>query len=277
MSKRTPTTLSAESVCYSFDGRRDFLVDVSLTATSGECWGIVGPNGAGKSTLLRLLGALSKPSGGTVRLDGVSLEAMRATERAMRIAYLPQRVPAAPGLTAGEVVLLGRYPHRGLGLFESANDVARARDAMALTETAAFADRRLASLSGGEAQRVHLAAALAQDPEVLLLDEPTTALDWRHQLAIFEILRRMADDRGVGVVVVTHDMNLAGRYCDRVLLMNQGRSVCQGSVADVLRPEVLAPVFDVDVTSIPIEGRSVAMLVPTDTRRGGEQPGGTGK
>lgn len=263
MSDASPTMLAADCVSYAFDGQREFLVDVSLTARTGECWGIVGPNGAGKSTLLRLLGGLGQPARGSVRLNSTSLSELGALERAKRIAYMPQRVPAAPGLTAGEVVLLGRYPHRGLGLFESARDVSIARDAMVLTETIQFVDRSIGSLSGGEAQRVHLAAAMAQEPQVLLLDEPTTALDWRHQLTIFEILRRLADERRVAVVVVTHDLNLAGRYCDSILLMNQGRSVCSGAADEVLRPDVLSTVFEVSVTAIAIEGRRVAMLVPT--------------
>lgn len=259
------TTLAANRVCYSFDGQQDFLVDVSLTASAGECLGIVGPNGAGKSTLLRVLGGLARPARGSVEFNRTSLRELGALERAKRIAYMPQRVPTAPGLTAGEVVLLGRYPHRGLGLFESASDEAIARDAMALTETLGFIDRPIGSLSGGEAQRVHLAAALAQAPQVMLLDEPTTALDWRHQLAIFEILRRMTDERRVAVVVVTHDLNLAGTYCDSILLMHQGRAVCSGPGGDVLRPDVLSPVFEVSVQSIAIEGRRAAMLVPTES------------
>lgn len=269
MSSAAPTTLAANRVCYSFDGRRDFLIDVSMRAASGECWGIVGPNGAGKSTLLRLLGGLARPSCGDVLVNDVSLREIGAAERAKQMAYLPQRVPAAPGIAAGQVVLLGRYPHRGLGLFESARDVEIARDAMVMTETLAFADRPIASLSGGEAQRVHLAAALAQEPSVLLLDEPTTALDWRHQLSIFKVLRRMADERGVAVIVVTHDLNLAGRYCDNVVLMREGRSVRSGTAGEVLKPAVLSPVFDVTVTSIPIEGQAVAMLLPTDARERG--------
>ncbi|HPF39837.1 MAG TPA: ABC transporter ATP-binding protein [Phycisphaerae bacterium] len=264
MNSRASTTLTAERVRYSFDGRRDFLIDVSLSASAGACWGIVGPNGAGKSTLLRMLAGLARPADGAVSLDGVSLSGMSAVERARRIAYLPQRVPVTPGMTAGQVVLLGRYPHRGFGLFESAQDIAIARDAMTLTETIGFIDRSVASLSGGEAQRVHLAAAIAQAPDILLLDEPTTALDWRHQIAIFDILRRMADERRVAVVVVTHDLNLAGRYCDGVLLMRGGRVVCSGPTIDVLRPEVLSPVFEVSVRAIDIEGRSVAMLAPSD-------------
>lgn len=274
MSGNRSTKLTAERVCFAFDRGREFLVDVSISAASGMCLGIVGPNGAGKSTLLRLLGGLARPARGSVSIDGTSFDDLSAVARAKRIAYLPQRVPAAAGLTAAQVVLMGRYPHRGLGLFESARDVEIARDAMALTETSAFVDRSIASLSGGEAQRVHLAAALAQQPDVLLLDEPTTALDWRHQLAIFEILRRMATECGAAVVVVTHDLNLAGRYCDQVLLMDQGRAVISGPAGDVLRPDVLAPVFDVAVTSVPIEGRNIAILLPMETRKRGGIVGG---
>ncbi|MCA9203554.1 MAG: ABC transporter ATP-binding protein, partial [Planctomycetales bacterium] len=171
--KRTPM-IEADGLSK-FYGPFAACREITFKVFEGELVAFLGPNGAGKSTLLRLLAGLARPADGVVKLDGVSLSGMNAVERARRIAYLPQRVPVTPGMTAGQVVLLGRYPHRGFGLFESAQDIAIARDAMALTETIGFIDRSVASLSGGEAQRVHLAAAIAQAPDILLLDEPTTA------------------------------------------------------------------------------------------------------
>jgi iron complex transport system ATP-binding protein len=258
-----PISFAAEHVSFAFVRGADFLTDVSLAARFGECWGIVGPNGAGKSTLIRLLAGIARPSRGRILLRNRSLASFSATQRAQQIAYLPQRLAVPNDLTAGEVVLMGRYPHRSMGLFESAHDMGRVRDAMSLTETDVYLNRPMGSLSGGEAQRVHLAAALAQEPSVLLLDEPTTALDWKHQLAIFSVLRRLADRGDMIVVVVTHDLNLAARFCDAALLMNNGRVVGRGPVRDILTPGALAPVFGVRVETLWAANGTTPVLTPT--------------
>ena len=262
MADAAPSVFEAQRVSFAFSAARDFLVDVSLATRFGQCWGIVGPNGAGKSTFIRLLAGLAQPSRGRVVLNGRPLDAWSAVERARKIAYLPQRLFTPADLTAGEVVLMGRYPHRSLGLFESTHDIERARAAMAMTETEPFRDRPMGSLSGGEAQRVHLAAALAQEPCVLLLDEPTTALDWKHQLAIFTVLRRLADQGDVIVIAVTHDLNLAARYCDAALLLHEGHVAGRGPVRDILSPEALAPVFGVQIELVRTADGATPVLVP---------------
>ncbi len=247
--------LVATDVEFGFPGRPRFLGPISLSVGPGECWAIVGPNGAGKSTLLRLLSGLYTPKGGRVALDDRHLCEYSRTERARRIAFLPQGAASDIDLCVRDIVLMGRFPHRSFGLFESAEDERIAEQALKRTATEPFADRPLATLSGGEAQRVHLAAALAQQPGVLLLDEPTASLDLQHERAIFDLLRKQAEE-GVGVVVVTHDVNLAADYCSHVMLLCDGKAVAVGGPSEVLRPEVLAPVYGIDLESVAAPGRA---------------------
>ncbi len=237
--------LQLDDVRFGFASRPNFLGPVSLTVAAGECWAIVGPNGAGKSTLLRLMAGLHKPDSGRVLLDGASLSSLGIRNRAKRIAFMPQAAPQDHDYLARDVVLTGRFPHRSFGLFESLDDFEIAERAMSLTGTVDLADRLVATLSGGEAQRVHLAAALAQEPMLLLVDEPTASLDLRHQISIFSILKETARRDGRAVIVVTHDVNLAANYCTNVLLLNEGGVVSCGAPREVLSPGVLEPVYGV--------------------------------
>lgn len=242
--------LRVEGVQYGFPTRPDFLGPISLSVAPGQCWAIVGPNGAGKSTLLRLLAGLYRPHRGSVRLGGRELTDMPARRRAYHIAFLPQHPPTELNLSVRSIILMGRFPHRSFGLFESAEDYRIVDRAMSTTETLGFSDRPIRTLSGGEAQRVHLAAAIAQEPQILMLDEPTASLDLQHQLAIFAILRRRATENGLSVIVVTHDVNLAAQSCTHVLLLDDGRSVAAGPPEEVLTPEVLGPVYGVEMTTL---------------------------
>ncbi len=264
-----PALLTLREVRFGFPTRPDFLGPISLAVAGGECWGILGPNGAGKSTLLRLMAGLHAPHKGEIELIGKSLCRTSTRRRAQRVAFLPQRTPGDVDFRVRDVVLLGRYPHRSLGLFESAEDYRVAERAMASTQTLEHADRALATLSGGEAQRVHLAAALAQEPRVLLLDEPTASLDLQHQLAICGILREKARRDGLAVVVVTHDVNLAAQFCTHVLLLHEGRAVAQGPSDAVLTPSVLQPIYGVTMVTLQTPNRpDRRWLVPLDTDDG---------
>lgn len=246
--------LAARSVACGFPQRLDFLKPLSLEIARGQCWGIIGPNGAGKSTLLRLFAGLLAPSSGTILFEGRPLVDVNLRERARRIAFLPQSPPRDVVMSARDVVLLGRYPHRQFGLFESAADFQITERAMATTQTLEYADRPISTLSGGEAQRVHIAAALTQEPVLLLLDEPTAALDLYHQLSIFEILQGLTKQTGLAVVVVTHDLNLAARFCTHVLLLDDGRTVASGSPSAVITPAVLEPVYNVKLKAMTADG-----------------------
>ena len=259
--------LQATDLTFGFPGRPDFLRPVTLAIQPGDCWGIIGPNGSGKSTLLRLLAGLLTPKTGDVRLDGRPLRELSARFRAQRIAFLPQHAPADLATPAGEIVLMGRFPHRRFGLFENSEDLAIADRAMTVTDTTEFADRPLATLSGGEAQRVHLAAALAQQPAVLLLDEPTASLDLYHQLSIFTILQDLAARQRLAVVVVTHDVNLAARYCSHVLLLDDGRPVAAGPPADVVRPDVLRAVYRVELAAATTDDPARRWIIPLTPHR----------
>ncbi len=264
--------LQLDDVRFGFKSRPDFLGPVSLSVCPGECWAIVGPNGAGKSTLLRLMAGLHKPRSGRISLDGVKLSRVGVRGRAKRVAFMPQATSQSHDFNARELVLMGRFPHRSLGLFESAGDVAIAERAMTRTETLCFADRLVATLSGGEAQRVHLAAALAQEPGLLLLDEPTASLDLQHQISIFSILKETASRDDRAVVVVTHDVNLAANYCTHVLLLHEGKVVASGAPAEVLSPERLEPVYGVKLAEARVGDTEQRWVFPVSKR---DADGGT--
>jgi iron complex transport system ATP-binding protein len=242
--------LDVRNVRFGYAGRPAFLGPVSLTIQRGQFWAIVGPNGAGKSTLLKLMAGLLRPLEGDIGFRGTPLSRISLRERARHIAFLPQRFPMTLDLSVRDIVLMGRYPHRSMGLFESAQDVQVAENAMVRAGVEELADRPVTSLSGGESQRVHLAAVLAQEPDLLLLDEPTASLDIQHQLAVFEILRALTATPRPAVVVVTHDVNLVAMFCSHVLLLHEGKAVAAGSPDDVLTVERLGKVYEVDLVAL---------------------------
>ena len=237
--------LSITGLRFGYPRCPTFLGPIDLELHSANLLAVIGPNGAGKSTLLRLIVGLLTPREGQVLLSGRPVTGTNARRRAAAVAFLPQGPQAPPDLTALEVVLLGRFPRRMYRFFDSGEDHRVAQDTMRTTETIEFADRRLDTLSAGERQRVHLAAALAQQPELLVLDEPTSALDPYHQLSIFGLLRRLCRERSMTVVVVTHDLNLAGQHCDTVVLLTDGRVAATGPAGQVLRPDILQSVYRV--------------------------------
>jgi iron complex transport system ATP-binding protein len=269
LTEQSTPVLIAEKLTYSFPARPEFLQSLDLHVSAGECWGIIGPNGAGKSTLLRLLAGLLTPASGTVRLNGRAMHTLPPRTRARELAFLPQQMQCDVPGTGREIALMGRFPHRTLGLFENAADfdiVARALDE---TEAASFADRPIATLSGGEAQRIHIAAAIAQQPAVFLLDEPTASLDLYHQLSIFAILTQLAQRDGKAVVVVTHDVNLAARFCTHVLLLHDGRCVAAGRPEEVVTPRILESAYDVQLEEIASDGATGRWIVPIRPRAAG--------
>lgn len=254
--------LEMRSVRFGYANGPMFLGPISMTIERGECWAIVGPNGAGKSTLIRLLAGLLTPRAGELKFRGRSVPSMPLRDRARRIGFLPQRAPEATDFAARDMVLMGRYPHRSLGLFESSDDHRIADEMMQRTGVTEFADRMVATLSGGEAQRVHLAAVLAQKPELLLLDEPTASLDLKHQLAVFEILHALIKTDGPAVVVVMHDINLAAMFCSHALLLHEGKAVAAGTPQEVLTADRLRAVYEVELAALPLSRPPHQWLVP---------------
>jgi len=206
---------------------------------------IAGPNGAGKSTLLGILAGLRSPYGGSCMFAGKEIRQWPKREFARRVAFLPQSVRMEFPFTVEEVVLMGRTPYAS-GWFQTPEDRSAAEEAMTTTDTLAFCGRDFRTLSGGEAQRVILASALTQRPEALLLDEPATHLDLRHQLSLYRLLGELAKSRLV--VAVTHDLNLALQFSDRVMVLEDGRIAGDGAPADVLNPALIARVFGVQAT-----------------------------
>jgi iron complex transport system ATP-binding protein len=238
------------------------LHGLSLEIGDGDIVALVGPNGSGKSTLLRALGRVLKPRRGAVYLDGRAMREWPTREVARKLALLPQGPTLAADLSVHELVWLGRSPHQGLLGLPKPQDEEAVRWAIAETGIASLAGRRLSELSGGERQRVWVAMALAQQPQVLLLDEPTTFLDLNHQLELLDLIRYLNREHGLTVVMVLHDLNQAARYARRVVVLKEGEVYADGTPAEVLTAETLRDVFGVEGRVLPGPDGVELVIVP---------------
>ena len=243
--------LRASELSYAYSTRNDearrfLLRDVSVGVARGSLTGLLGPNGCGKTTLLKLLSGVLRPHEGAVALNDAPLAGMSRREVARHMAVVPQETHPAFDYTVMEMVLMGRHPHLGAFELEGPEDLALAREALAATDTAHLASRAYMTLSGGEKQRVVIASALTQAPDVLLLDEPTASLDLGYQLEVSALLSRLNRDRGVTMVLATHDLNLAAALCDRLVLMRDGRVLAQGPTREVLTAPMIQRLYGVD-------------------------------
>ncbi|MEI9811802.1 MAG: ABC transporter ATP-binding protein [Acidobacteriota bacterium] len=236
------------------------LKDASFELPAAGLITLAGPNGAGKSTLLGILAGIRSPYKGSVTYCGRELSQWPRRDFAQQAAYVPQTVHIDFPFTAGEIVLMGRTARTG-GWYESAHDHTAAEQAMSITDCYGLRDREFRALSGGERQRVIVAAALAQEPQVLLLDEPTTHLDLRHQLSLYRLLARLG--KSMLVVAVTHDLNLAMQFSDRVIVMEQGRIAGDGTPHDVLNPTSIEAVFGVRAT-VQLTPQGRPWMLPAD-------------
>lgn len=255
--------LEFRGVRFAYPGAPVFS-GLDLSVRRGEWTALLGPNGSGKTTFIRLASGSIRPTEGTIRLFERDLLSLPARERARRVAVVPQHANPAFEFSVLQMALLGRSPHQGLLGLESDRDLEIARAALAEADVAHLESRPYHALSGGERQRVLLARALAQEASLLLLDEPTAFLDLRHRLAAYEILGRLVRDRGITVVLVSHDVNLAARYCHRLVLLRRGEVAADGAPEDVLRPEPLRAVYEVevDVRIDPHSGRPYTIARP---------------
>ncbi len=243
--------LSVKDLTYRYQSRfsknPDAVIEkLNCTIESGIILGILGPNGSGKSTLLKVLARVFSVQDGSIELFGQDMRKLSQADIAKTVAFVPQETQQIFPFTIGEMVLMGRFPHHaGLGgwHWEDPEDVVIAEAAMQDLDVAHLADRLITDVSGGERQRAIIARALAQDPKVLLLDEPTAFLDLHHQLDIARILKRLNQDRGLTVVLVSHDLNLASQYCDRLMLLDHGHIEKTGTPEEVIRPDVLEQVY----------------------------------
>ena len=254
-------TLVAEGLTLAYD-RREVVHGLDLRVPSGQVTVVVGANGCGKSTLLRGLGRLLRPVAGRVLLGGDDLGGLSTRQVAAVLGLLPQQPVAPEGITVGDLVGRGRYPHQGPFRRWTAEDAAIVAHALAVTGTHDLAARRMDELSGGQRQRVWIAMALAQQPGILLLDEPTTYLDVAHQVEVLELLASLNRERGTTVVMVLHDLNLAARYADHLVVMGEGRILREGRPGDVLTVGTVREAFGLESVVVPDPVTGGPLVVP---------------
>ena len=238
------------------------LSNIDCQLSTHELVALVGHNGSGKSTLIKTLAGEMTFNSGSVMLDDIPLGEYGSKALAKKMAYLPQQLPDAASFTVAELVMLGRYPHQKWLQKPNDADHAKVREAMASTQVEQFANRIVATLSGGERSRVWLAMCLAQDTKYLLLDEPLAALDVKYQIEVVELIRKLVDTQGLGVMMIVHDINLASQYADRIIAIKGGRICHSGDVASTMQPNVLKDIFDVNMTLMthPESGQQVAVV-----------------
>jgi len=259
-------TLQASDLTLAYD-KVTIVDELSLDIPTGQVSIVVGANGCGKSTLLRALSRLLKPTGGQVLLDGADIHSKPAKEVAKTLGLLPQSPTAPDGITARELISRGRYPHQGLFKRFSAEDEAAVNHAMELTGTTELADRAVDELSGGQRQRVWIAMALAQETDLLLLDEPTTFLDVAHQLEVLDVVSELNRSRGITVVIVLHDLNLAARYADYLVALRHGKIYAAGHPNEVVTEKTVKDVFGMPSRVIPDPVGGTPLVLPIGRHR----------
>lgn len=247
-------------------GDRIVVDGLDLELRTGSITTIIGPNGCGKSTLLRALGRLLKPRAGQVTLDGVDVASLRTREVARVLSMLPQAPVSPEGLTVADLVARGRHPHQRWFRQWSSDDESTVDDALAETGVADLADRAVDELSGGQRQRVWISMSLAQGTDLLLLDEPTTYLDLAHAMEVMDLVERLRTDLGRTIVMVLHDLNMAARYSDRLIVMKDGAIVRQGPPRDVLDADMLLDVFGLNALVIDDPVGGGPLVVPIGDR-----------
>jgi iron complex transport system ATP-binding protein len=275
MASERAAAIETRDLAFAYDGRQ-VLSGVDLRAGPGEVVGLIGPNGSGKSTLIGILSAVLAGYRGSARVQGDEVAALPRRDLARRLAVVPQEPFFSFPFTALQIVLMGRHPHLAGLAFESERDVELAREALDRCGALELADRPILELSSGERQRVVFAKALAQEPRVLLLDEPASFLDVRHQVELYDIVRDLAGDGHRTILTVLHDLNLAAEYCDRIYLLSGGRIAAGGPTAEVLTYANLTRVFgtEVYVDRNSVTGNLLVVPLPGRARRKRERGSG---
>ncbi|HEX7363979.1 MAG TPA: ABC transporter ATP-binding protein [Dehalococcoidia bacterium] len=232
-------------------GKQTVLHNISFQARPGEMLGVIGPNGSGKSTLVRGITRIIQPSCGEIFLDGSNLYSISRSKLAQLVAVVPQNPTLPESFTAFELVLMGRTPHLSLLRYESKIDLDIAENAMEATHTLELAERRIGELSGGEKQRLTIARALAQEPKIILMDEPTANLDINFQIETLELARQLCRKQKLIAVITLHDLNLASQYCDRLILLSNGTIYCQGTPQEVISARTIKEIYGAQVCVYP--------------------------
>ena len=253
--------LNARELTLAYE-ERTVVHELDLAVPDGKVTVIVGPNACGKSTTLRALGRLLKPRNGSVLLDGAELSKIPTKKIAQSIGLLPQSPVSPEAITVADLVARGRQPHQHWWQQWSDEDERAVTDAMERTDVTALADRSVDELSGGQRQRVWIAMSLAQETDLLLLDEPTTFLDIAHQVEVLDLVRRLNHEQGRTVVIVLHDLNQAARYADHLVAMKEGRIVAEGSPGQVVTAELVREVFGLKAVVIPDPVTGSPLVVP---------------
>jgi iron complex transport system ATP-binding protein len=244
--------------------KQTVLHNVNFEARPTEMLGIIGPNGAGKSTLIRGITRLIQPISGQTFLDGSAISDIPRQKLAQLVAVVPQNPTLPEPFTALEIVLMGRTPHLGLLRYEGEKDLAIVKSVMEATQTFAFAERRVGELSGGERQRLTIARALAQEPQIILMDEPTANLDINYQIETLDLARELCKKQELIVVVTLHDLNLASQYCDRLVVLSKGTVHCQGTPQTVINAQTIRDVYgaEVYVYPHPVNKLPTTLIIP---------------
>lgn len=250
--------LDARGLGFAVPGR-EILVGIDLAVGRGEVAALVGHNGSGKSTLIKLLARQTRPTAGSIAFEGRPIAALGAREFSRKVAYLPQDLTTASGMTVRELVACGRYPwHGALGRFTE-TDAAKVEEAITLTHLDPLAGRMVETLSGGERQRAWIAMLLAQDATCLLLDEPISALDITHQIDVLALVQSLARQKSLSVAVVLHDINMAARFCDRIHALKAGRIIASGTPEAMMTSEILKDIYGIEMNVMPHPSRSVPL------------------
>jgi iron complex transport system ATP-binding protein len=263
------TKLEVKNLTLAY-GRTAVIRDMSFSVMEGEMMGLIGPNGSGKSTLIKALSHVLAPRSGTIILDGEDISRLHRSNMARMLGVVPQTPILPSSFSAFEIVLMGRNPHLGLLRYESEKDINITYRAMERTNTLEFAERRIGELSGGEIQRIVIARVLAQEPETILLDEPTANLDINHQLEILDLIKSLCTGNRLTVIITLHDLNLAAQYCDRLALIKNGDLRAVGTPQEVITTENIREVYGTDdcVYTHPVNGLPTVLLKAGSSRNG---------
>ncbi len=238
--------LAAKNISYKYKKNR-VLENISFFVQKGEFFIVIGPNGSGKTTIAKIIAGIIKPEKGRVKISGLNIDNYSVKKLAQKIAFVPQDIPIDFPFGVKEIAFMGRYPHNGFFGIETEKDMEIVKQAMEFTAVASLADRKLSSLSGGEKQRVFIASAICQQSEIIILDEPTAALDLSHQIHIMDLLCKLKKKENLTIIMISHDLNLAAMYGEKILLLKNGKIAKIGAPSEVMTKPILESIYECEL------------------------------